>query len=398
MKGLYFDNHYDSNTPCRRSGFTIVELLVVIAIIGMLIALLLPAVQNAREAARRMTCTNHLKQMGLAVHTFESNLRGLPPAALAASRLSIFGLLYPYIEQAPLYETYRTSNWGLGRQHGDGWWNGVSGGVPILSKEQKEGFGSVPIYRCPSRRGGGPLYTDSNGAGTPGPQIDYAAIFITDQIQPKTQTEDTGFWYLGSHRDVDVDRINLPVGPFRVAKLAGGRIADPSPTGGCNDDEAKSWLPRDPISRIKDGMTHQFLFGEKHIPFDALGVCGSTGQLAGDCSYLGGNGDGFSPIGRSVVNNYNDRPFYRGPLRPATGLSGFNAAGATGLPLSYPNDPDATASPLYGYGFGSYHPGVCIFVLGDASVLPVSVTIPPYPILVSYAIVNDGEVCEIPEP
>lgn len=384
-----------SNDTTRRSGFTIVELLVVVAIIGMLAALLLPAVQNAREAARRTTCINHLKQMGLAVHNFESNLRGLPPAALSANRLSVFGLLYPYIEQTPLYENFRTTTYGLGKQPGVWWWS-------TQTQEVKDAFGSVSLYRCPSRRGGGVLFTEPAAPNTngyfPGPPSDYAAVFISDQIQPKSQTEDTGFWCLGTHRDVDVDRINLPVGPFRVAKLAGGRIADPSPSGGCSDDEAAAWLPRDPISRIKDGLTHQFLFGEKHIPFDALNVCGPTDVLTADCSYLGGDTFTFSPIGRSVVNNYSDRPFYRNPLRPATGLSGFNAAGAEGILLAYPNSPDATASPLWDYGFGSYHPGVCHFVKGDASVTAVAVTIPPYPILVSYAIVNDGEVCEIPEP
>ena len=90
--------------PIRR-GFTLVELLVVIAIIGILIALLLPAVQAAREAARRSQCTNNLKQMGLALHNYADTTRGYFPIGAWVNKHGMFAHMLPYLEQQTVYDT-----------------------------------------------------------------------------------------------------------------------------------------------------------------------------------------------------------------------------------------------------------------------------------------------------
>ena len=89
-------------------AFTLVELLVVITIIGILIALLLPAVQAAREAARRMQCSNNLKQVGLAALNYESVNQMLPIGAIRrpSAYCSVFVRLFPYIEQQAMFDVY----------------------------------------------------------------------------------------------------------------------------------------------------------------------------------------------------------------------------------------------------------------------------------------------------
>ncbi len=94
-----------------RAGFTLIELLVVIAIIAVLIGLLLPAVQAAREAARRAQCINNLKQIGLAMHNFHSTNDRFPPQAIADKQgkplLSWRVAILPFIEQAPLFNEFK---------------------------------------------------------------------------------------------------------------------------------------------------------------------------------------------------------------------------------------------------------------------------------------------------
>ena len=104
------------NEKNRSSGFTLIELLVVIAIIGVLVGLLLPAVQQAREAARRSSCTNKLKQMQLAMLNYESTNQEFPPQGFApefrkihpnantSARWGFIPLILPFLEQQQLHD------------------------------------------------------------------------------------------------------------------------------------------------------------------------------------------------------------------------------------------------------------------------------------------------------
>jgi prepilin-type N-terminal cleavage/methylation domain-containing protein len=155
----------------RRHGFTLIELLVVIAIIGVLIGLLVPAVQKVREAAARTQCANNLRQIGLAAHNCNDTHNHLPPAigwypsptpATGGGWGSLFFHLLPYIEEDNLYKSGQTTGPNpAGDNPGPNqpYYSGVAGaGTPNYV-----GTRSIPTYICPldpSVPSGG-IYTDT---------------------------------------------------------------------------------------------------------------------------------------------------------------------------------------------------------------------------------------------
>ena len=146
MRNHHLENH--------RSAFTLIELLVVIAIIAVLIALLLPAVQQAREAARRVQCRNNLKQLGLAIHNYESTASCLPPTAviirqpdksLWTSYLGPHGRILPFIDQG---NTFNAIN--INTSYGD------LANLPTVAHVTK-------IFLCPSEPNDQPVVNASFG-------------------------------------------------------------------------------------------------------------------------------------------------------------------------------------------------------------------------------------------
>ncbi len=391
MKGKYMSKrNFRTGKRTNLLGFTLVELLVVIAIIGILIALLLPAVQAAREAARRMQCTNHLKQMGLAIHTFHDAMNGLPPSAIGWHRATMFPLILPYAEQMANYDLVMNSglpNLDAGPVTITDWWMngwGVGAGGIAMTDETRKGMGSIPWLKCPSRRSGYAAAEKNDsysytGAAHAGPQGDYGMIFSTPTL---VVSGGSGGECAGSDHHCWVrvspqiaSHVSAARGPLRLCNYNGA-----NPDG---HPHFKNWAIRDKMSWWSDGTSNQIVLGEKHIPIGKVGECnptpGDPWATMYDCSiFVTAGATDAGAHGRAIQMATTDdgQPWHNTTMR-----------------LLRPQDHKET--PTINSGFGSYHTGVCNFLLGDGSVQAFGVTT-AYTILAAYGDVKDGRAVSLP--
>jgi prepilin-type N-terminal cleavage/methylation domain-containing protein len=337
----------------KRAGFTLVELLVVIAIIGILVALLLPAVQMAREAARRSTCENNLKQLGIAVLNFESGNKALPTSGEGKvlgtptkgfDMHGTFTHLLPYLEQEAVYD-----NMNLAFVYN----NSAAPQNQAAAKTQ------INSLLCPSHafRQADPL-----GYG----QADYMTIAYTD-ISPITGSKDpayTSVGFLALEGTTIVSGSETFVQGFRQSGR-GGSI----------------------ISMCKDGTSNTICFiedvGKNHEVLSPFMIGSSTDP---------GNIDK-APSGKRCCNRWAD------PDCSGNGISGPNNATDSTVaminnhPRPYPVGPSSCPWATNNCGPNdepfTFHTAGCVTVFGDGHVQSVSVSIDPF-VLRAIATPRDG--------
>jgi prepilin-type N-terminal cleavage/methylation domain-containing protein len=333
-----------------RQAFTLVELLVVIAIIGVLVALLLPAVQAAREAARRSQCTNHLKQLGLAFHNFHDTNSGMPGLMRGPGRASFFVEIMPFLEQQNAYNLLSGSNQSstktdLGAHMETNWDN--------LNASERQSLGGIKIMTCPSRRSGG---TRDSGSQR-GPLSDYTVVFVSHDPDTNGNFVQTGGQIGGWWDHYD------PCNNGHVSRQKGAIVLAKVDCALGEPDRSRGARPRETMARMTDGTSNTLIIGEKHIRKTEFAQC--CDDKLNDGSYLFDDG---SWREYQVARNISLR-FGKGPS-------------------------DIANNPSDGFGFGSYHPAVCHFLRGDGSIVGIPINT-SYNVLSRLGHASDGYVVSL---
>lgn len=324
-----------------RRGFTLVELLVVIAIIGILIALLLPAVQAAREAARRSQCVNNLKQMGIALQNYHDAIRVFPPALIGSGRMGWnaayapyvqnfvqnttgFMLLTPYLEQGAIFSAY---NFRISSSVSNPVGRPFAAGVNTSDGNKALYGNSLAVFTCPSDDYPATLYVN---------QPD-----VTKQYYEANSVARSNYLFSTGHAD-DYSA------PYTYSKNVNGGNWVSLYLGVFGNDGAAT------LAEVRDGTSMTIAIGESK-----QGVRGKT------CTCYG-------PYwGAGTHTAVHGATFYNGPASMATiSYGGSSLTGQYDIIYSSINFDHSLNRHLgmqYAWQFGSYHPAGALFVFCDGS-------------------------------
>ena len=328
----------------RPAGFTLVELLVVIAIIGILVGMLLPAVQQVRESARRSACLNNIRQISLATQNFESAQGFIPPGARLGEGTGWHAYLLPYIEQDGLYNLITVTD-------PDQEFNWSSDGRDALQA-------LIPLFRCPSELA--PKSVDSH----PGPADRAVASYIgcaSGTIPPNMNDLKSSSLELhpSSAGDSSVESF--------VRKFRSGAMA---PTQTFIDHSTLSnpypkFETKVTFADILDGASNTILIGE--CVFDTTRHFNGSGQsttVGADHWYIGSGTMDISSSSNASVNPVNDLSEFMG----TTALP-FNFYHSNRNSLNFDGlDGNSLLKDHLAFSFNSWHAGNIVnFAFADGS-------------------------------